>query len=970
MSKNTNLVLNVLTARHLIALAQCSPEGFFHRDQLADPRLAIPDQEALITAAVSEGKLGLVGDYLFDTARLTAERVLELSTLYDGALPALKADGTPAVRPILERLAQRERKASELGMIEVERILAAFENTPGYLRMSQLLTQPNDELALTLLLSANLLKQMDDLIFDPLRITRPSLEAIFERHLYNNLKIEVLQLVDAAPSKTMQRADLVAKFGAKTVQKVIESGALVLFSVQLPMGESFWVHAADADPAVAYQTASDAVLPKDEDWQAALDAAGSLKRSGARDGATRKEQVIARSYTLLQAARKLGIRTETLQNARAQGIIPYFVDPDHVTRISAADVEAILRDVGHLESIEGYEMVSVRDLRLALHMEADGDTQLRNALRQLRKEHATQIRWSSIREVLFDAPPSLRQFREWVKRGRALDNARVIERRAEERRLRVEEREKERLKREKERHERDQLRERLLAAFPTWLHSGRADQQVILHVGPTNSGKTHHALEALKTAGRGWYLAPLRLLAFEIFDRLNREGVRCNLLTGEEHIPVPDATITAATIEMFNPQESGDCVVIDEAHMLADPDRGWAWTRALMECQAPEIRVIAPPFARDLIERLTQAAAIPLRVAQHQRLTPLEISTHPWTLENLPDKTILVAFSRRMVLRLKTELEKYQRRVSVIYGNLPPEVRRKQADRFADGQTEICVATDAVGMGLNLPANNVCFYEMEKFDGKNVRALHPHEVHQIAGRAGRYGYSEAGLVGTTTRANLKLLRRLMEVTPPALQMARVSPGIEDLQLIPGTLSRRLAQWRELQSIPEALRHVIEPADIDERIALAAMLTDREVEQLGLAAAVQLINAPTRENTRMYWYQCAKAILAGRPMPLPMEAPMIIENDRDLEATEESISSADIYLWLSCRHEFAEFGPSEDWLRALRAEWSMSIDAALLQRLDTAARCINCRRRLPLNHRYPLCDTCYSAGRYSRAGRWG
>src|SRR5581483_6074321 len=337
----------------------------------------------------------------------------------------------------------------------------------------------------------------------------------------------------------------------------------------------------------------------------------------------------------------------------------------------------------------------------------------------------------------------------------------------------------------------------------------------------------------------------------------------------------------------------------------------------------------------------------------------------PWPLERLPERTILVAFSRRNVLHLKTELEMRRRRVSVVYGNLPPEVRRKQADRFADGQTEICVATDAVGMGLNLPADRVCFYELEKFDGKNMRHLTPSEVHQIGGRAGRYGLSTVGEIGATNRRSLKMLQSLYAIPPEELTHARVAPVVEDLALIPGSLAHRFAQWAELQSIPDTLRDVIRPADIDERIALARMLSDREVEQLGLATAVKLVNAPTKENTRPYWRACAQAILENIPMPVPPEAPIQISNDHDLDLTEESIACADIYLWLSRRPEFSTFAPDEEAVRDMRAVWSMSIDGALLRRLDTLARCVNCRRPLPLGHRYSLCDNCYA----SRSRAW-
>jgi hypothetical protein len=285
-----------------------------------------------------------------------------------------------------------------------------------------------------------------------------------------------------------------------------------------------------------------------------------------------------------------------------------------------------------------------------------------------------------------------------------------------------------------------------------------------------------------------------------------------------------------------------------------------------MEAQAPDIHVIGPPSARKLIEGLAGAAAISIELVQHERLSPIALAQKPWPLELLPERTILVAFSRRMVLHLKTELEMRKRRVSVVYGNLPPEVRRRQADRFAEGQTEICVATDAVGMGLNLPADQVCFFELEKYDGKAVRFLTPAEVHQIGGRAGRYGLSTVGEIGATTKRGLKMLQSLYAIPPEELTHARVAPVVEDLALLPGSLAHRFAQWAELQSIPEALRNVITPADIDERIALARMLTDAEVEQLGLSVAVRLVNAPTREESRPYWRRCTQAILAEKPLP--------------------------------------------------------------------------------------------------------
>jgi hypothetical protein len=210
-----------------------------------------------------------------------------------------------------------------------------------------------------------------------------------------------------------------------------------------------------------------------------------------------------------------------------------------------------------------------------------------------------------------------------------------------------------------------------------------------------------------------------------------------------------------------------------------------------------------------------------------------------------------------------------------------------------------------------------------------------------------------------------MLQQLYARAPEELTHARVAPVVQDLEMIPGSLAHRFAQWSELQSIPDTLRDVIRPADIDERIALARMLTDQEVAYLGMEAAVKLVNAPTRENSRDYWRLCSSAIIANQPMPHPPSAPFEIENDHELDQTEKSIACADIYLWLSRRPEFTAFAPDETRIREMRTEWSMSIDAALLRRLDTLARCVNCRKPLPLNHRYSLCDNCY----HQRVNYW-
>jgi ATP-dependent RNA helicase SUPV3L1/SUV3 len=410
---------------------------------------------------------------------------------------------------------------------------------------------------------------------------------------------------------------------------------------------------------------------------------------------------------------------------------------------------------------------------------------------------------------------------------------------------------------------------------------------------------------------------------------------------------------------MFSPSAAEACTVIDEAHMLADEQRGWAWTRALMEAQAPDLHVISAPAAGRLVERLAEAARIALRTERHERLTPLAVSPRPWSLEKLPPQTILVAFSRAMALGLKSELERqHRRRVSIIYGDLPPEVRRRQASRFAEGETEICVATDAVGMGLNLPADHVCFFEVEKFDGRQRRNLTPTEIRQIGGRAGRFGLSRAGLVGALNPADLAVVRRGLEGPEAPLTVARVAPSPEALALLPGTLAERLQQWTELRSIPDNWRQLLRPVGLADAIALAELLTPREVDTLGDEDALLLVRAPADTDTRDYWRVCAQAIVRRRAMPLPPEAPAPIRTGEQLTEAELSIRCADIYLWLSQRRPFAAAAPDAAEVREARADVTHEVDAALQRKIDTTRRCRNCGRPLPTHHRYNLCTACY------------
>ena len=275
-------------------------------------------------------------------------------------------------------------------------------------------------------------------------------------------------------------------------------------------------------------------------------------------------------------------------------------------------------------------------------------------------------------------------------------------------------------------------------------------------VGPTNSGKTYSAMQELKEANSGLYLAPLRLLALEGYEDLNANGVEASLITGEEQLLKEDAAHVCSTIEMMDFDLDVDLALIDEVQMLGDNDRGWAWVNAIIGCPASTIIMTGSVNALDAIKKIAEYLEEDLEIVKFQRKNPLEILEKATSLNKLESGTALLAFSRAEVLKLKSRLSR-KHKVSVIYGNLSPEVRRDEARRFRDGETDILIATDAIAMGLNLPIKTVLFTNHKKFDGISRRGINVNEIVQIAGRAGRFGMHEVGYLGATYQDTLEYI---------------------------------------------------------------------------------------------------------------------------------------------------------------------------------------------------------------------
>ena len=285
----------------------------------------------------------------------------------------------------------------------------------------------------------------------------------------------------------------------------------------------------------------------------------------------------------------------------------------------------------------------------------------------------------------------------------------------------------------------------------------------VLHIGPTNSGKTFHALERLKQAKNGVYLGPLRLLALEVYEQMHGAGIPCTMRTGQECIEEPDSRIMASTIEMADFDESYEVAVIDEAQLVADADRGHSWTKAILGLRAGEIHICMSPAAEQVVCHLIKLCKDDYEIRRYERKTELLCEEKPFSFpEDVQKGDALIAFSKKSVLDVAGRLEEAGISSSVIYGSLPPEIRRRQTRMFNKGKTKVAVATDAIGMGLNLPVRRIVFMQTEKFDGVSRRPLKVAEVKQIAGRAGRFGIYDKGYVSALGETELEFIRGLYE----------------------------------------------------------------------------------------------------------------------------------------------------------------------------------------------------------------
>lgn len=479
-----------------------------------------------------------------------------------------------------------------------------------------------------------------------------------------------------------------------------------------------------------------------------------------------------------------------------------------------------------------------------------------------------------------------------------------------------------------------------------WYPAARAmKRRIIFHAGPTNSGKTYNALRALSEAWSGVYCGPLRLLALEVFEASNLDGRACSLMTGQEKRTVPFAKHVSCTVEMVDTEKEVEVAVIDEIQMIGDEARGSAWTRALLGVPAREVHVCGDPAAEPVVAALAAATGDILEVRRYERMTSMTAEQKSLRADysGVQDGDAVVAFSRKDIYTVRRMIERQTKfKCCVVYGGLPPETRSAQARLFNDPAAgyRVLVASDAIGMGLNLNIRRVVFHTMTKFDGVSVGRMSPSAVKQIAGRAGRRSsIYPAGFATTLHETDLPFLHECLATPTSPIHKAGLFPNPEQLVAFAQNLPTGTP-------LPRVIELFFESSQLEgpyflcrgeEARGLAEMLQPFklpfELRAMLLLTPVNTRNAVVRE----YYLGYIEQFAFGRDVRLRLQLPL---NDpgylvRDIPTLEAKTAALDVYLWLAHRLGLglgARF-PDVDAALLMRAKATVMLEAALVRLSD-------------------------------------
>uniref|UniRef100_A0A7E4ZPZ0 ATP-dependent RNA helicase SUV3 homolog, mitochondrial n=1 Tax=Panagrellus redivivus TaxID=6233 RepID=A0A7E4ZPZ0_PANRE len=464
-----------------------------------------------------------------------------------------------------------------------------------------------------------------------------------------------------------------------------------------------------------------------------------------------------------------------------------------------------------------------------------------------------------------------------------------------------------------------------------WYPEARTIQRkIVFHAGPTNSGKTYAALERFKTAETGVYCGPLRLLANEVFMKMNAAGLPCDLVTGEERCFAVDnmnpANHLSSTVEMLSTAMPVEVAVIDEIQMLRDDQRGWAWTRALLGVAAQEVHVCGEKAAIEVVKRLLDPIGEHVEVFEYERRSPLSISTHGLAdLRRLEDGDCIVCFSRKAIFNITKQLERLSINCAVIYGDLPPGAKLAQAAKFNDPEdpVNVLVATDAIGMGLNLNIKRVIFNSLVKPPRNQL--IPTFAALQIAGRAGRYGTAYAdGKVMTMRNEDMGLLKNILSQPVPDIDKVGIAPTFEQIE----TFAYHLPQ----ASFVNLLDIFTSVCSISDEFFICSVQQIRDLAELIDSIPLPLKDRytfclvpikPDRKVVASAFVKMVRRFSTGQPISFDWFCSVLnwplapAEKVADLMHLEQVYDIVDAYLWLSLR--MMDAFPDEELVRGMERD---------------------------------------------------
>ncbi|XP_019155061.1 PREDICTED: DExH-box ATP-dependent RNA helicase DExH16, mitochondrial isoform X3 [Ipomoea nil] len=465
-------------------------------------------------------------------------------------------------------------------------------------------------------------------------------------------------------------------------------------------------------------------------------------------------------------------------------------------------------------------------------------------------------------------------------------------------------------------------------------------QTVVKHIMPSNNSSI--------------YCGPLRLLAWEVAKRLNKAKVPCDLITGQEREEFDGAKHKAVTVEMADVTSDYGCAVIDEIQMIGCRTRGFSFTRALLGISADELHLCGDPGAVPLIEEILKVTGDSLKVEYYERLSPLVPLKVPLgSFSNIRTGDCIAAFSRSNIYMFKKQIESGGKHLcSVVYGSLPPETRTRQATMFndANSDSDVLVASDAIGMGLNLNISRIIFSTLQKFDGVEMRDLSVLEIKQIAGRAGRYGSKyPAGEVTCLSSKDLPLLHSALNSPSPILEKAGLFPNFDLLYMY--------SRLHPKHGLYDILEHFVDNAklsanyfisNIEDLLKVASIIDELPLslhdKYLFCISPVDVDDDLSSQGLTQFATNYSKnGIVRLREIFTPgtLQVPKTQVALKELESIHKVL---DLYVWLSFRLE--ESFPDRELAASQKAICSMLIEE-FLERLGGWQKPMS--RKLPHQH---------------------